>query len=278
VTPPYEELLCLLIVAGYFGALLRRPPPERRWALQTYALIACAGWLGEESCIRAYGFYGYSPEWILWLDLVPVVVVLVWPVVILSALELARSLAPGRPVLLCAGIVLADAALIEPVAVRAGLWSWTQPGLFGVPPIGVLGWSWFTLAAALWLERTRERPRAAAALLVVAPLACHLLLLASWWGGLRWVAGPLPDWVGPAVAWPLSLALTVGVVRSRVAAPLGLLLARLPGALLFFVLLGLHGREDALLVAYVVPFALPYLVLSVLARRRPAPRGRQRPH
>ena len=69
------------------------------------------------------------------------------PVVILSALELAESLTKTRTTLLCAAIALADAALIEPVAVRAGLWRWHEPGLFGVPPIGILGWAFFTFVA-----------------------------------------------------------------------------------------------------------------------------------
>ena len=38
-------------------------------------------------------------------------------------------------------IVLADASLIEPVAVASNLWAWTEPGLFAVPPIGILGWA-----------------------------------------------------------------------------------------------------------------------------------------
>jgi len=268
VTPPWEELFCFLIVAGYVRSLVRRPAPERRWALQTYVLIASSGWIGEETCIRAYGFYAYSPGWWVWLDLVPLAVVVVWPVVILSALELAKSLSSRNPALLCAGIVLADAALIEPVAVRSGLWRWTEPGLFGVPPIGILGWSLFTIAAATWLDRTRARPRAAAAVVLVAPLACHLSLLVSWWGALRWVNGPLPDWAGPALVWPVALAVTGAVWRARATAPLGLLLGRLPGALMFFVLLALRGRDDVALVAYVVAFSLPYLALSTLAWRR----------
>jgi hypothetical protein len=265
VTPPWEELFCFLIVSVYVVGLLPRPSDARRWALGAYVIVALAGWLGEETCIRAYGFYAYSPGWKLWLGVVPLAVVLVWPVVILSALELAKSLRASSPAWLCATVVLADAALIEPVAVRSGLWHWTEPGLFEVPLVGILGWAFFALAAAAWLEGTRARPRAALALVVVAPLACHALLLASWWGALRWVSGPLPDWAGPAAAWPLSLAVTALVLRPSVTGSLGLLLARLPGALMFFVLLALRGRDDFLLVAYVAAFAVPYLALTARA-------------
>ena len=45
---------------GYLVSLAWRPAPERRWAYRSFLLLALAGWLGEASCIRAYGFYAYD--------------------------------------------------------------------------------------------------------------------------------------------------------------------------------------------------------------------------
>jgi len=263
---PWVEPLSFAIVLAYLASLARRPPAERAWAYRAFVLLALAGWVGEASCIRAYGFYAYAPGWRLWLDVVPLCVVCVWPMVILSALDLARALRAERAAGLCALIVLADAALIEPVAVQAGLWSWSEPGLFEVPPIGVAGWSFFTLCATAWLERTRGAPWRASALVLLAPLGCHLLLLIAWWGALRWVSRPLPDLVGPAALLPVAALVALAAWRLSEPPPLSLLLARAPGALVFFLLLGLHARGRPALVAYALAFALPYLVLSWRAR------------
>src|SRR3954465_1154321 len=81
------ELTCAAIVALYVAA--------RRDAIPTLALLAVAGFVGEDSVIRAYGFYFYSPRWPLFLDRVPLLIVLIWPVVIHSAWRLGRALAPA---------------------------------------------------------------------------------------------------------------------------------------------------------------------------------------
>src|SRR5439155_24844517 len=109
------------------------------------ALLVVASWIGEDSVIRVYGFYHYARGWALFVDQVPLAIVVIWPVVIDSAWGLARCLAAGAraQALLAAAFVLADASLIEPIAVRAGLWRWTEPGLFAVPPVGILGWALF---------------------------------------------------------------------------------------------------------------------------------------
>ena len=270
----WVEPLSFAIVLAYLAALAWRPPAERAWAYRAFLLLALAGWIGEVSCVRGYGFYAYAPGWRLWLDVVPLCVVCVWPMVILSALDLARALSAERVPLTCALLVLADAALIEPVAVQAGLWRWSAPGLFGVPPIGVLGWCFFTLCATAWLERTREHAARASALALLAPLGCHTLLLASWWAALRWLSRPLPELLGPLVAVPLALALGIAALRRREAPPLSLLLARAPGALVFFALLGVHARGRPALVVYALAFALPYAALCWRATRaRPARAG-----
>ena len=71
------ELSCAAIVAVYVGA--------RRDAIPQLVLLAVAGFLGEDSVIRAYGFYFYNPRWHLFLDRVPLMIVVIWPIVIHSA-------------------------------------------------------------------------------------------------------------------------------------------------------------------------------------------------
>lgn len=265
MTPPVEELLCFGIVALFLATAGRRD-------FARFALLALSAWITEESCIRLYGFYGYSEGWHLVLGAVPLAVVIVWPVVILSATALARALAPSQVALACAGLVFADAALIEPVAVRSGLWRWTEPGLFEVPPVGVLGWALFTLLAVAWFERDREPClRRDTLVVVLAPIACHLLLLASWWGALRWIGGAIPSEAGVVAVWTAAAFFSYRAAR-RPGVSRGLLLARLPGFMFFVGILAVRGRDDPWLIAYVAGFTAPYLVLLAKGHdRQPDP-------
>jgi hypothetical protein len=245
------ELACVAIVALYVAA--------RRDAWPTLLVLAVAGWIGEDSVIRAYGFYFYSPRWHLFLDRVPIMIVIIWPIVIHSAWSLARRLAPAHAVLVGAAIVLADASLIEPIAVHAGLWQWTEPGLFAVPPIGIIGWAYFAGAAMACIERGW-----AAVAVVVAPAATHVLLVASWWTLFKWLSRPLPAWPFVVAVWLVlgALAIAARAVRNRHQAAIrNDLLLRGPGAAFFFVLLAVHGRDLPSLVAYACAFAPPYLAL-----------------
>lgn len=246
------ELVCAAIVALYAVA--------RRDALPTLALLAVAGFIGEDSVIRAYGFYFYSPRWHLFVDRVPLFIVLIWPIVIHSAYAVARRLSPRAALapLLGAAIVLADASLIEPIAVHAGLWTWTRPGLFAVPPIGILGWAYFAGAAMLFLQRARP-----AVLPLAAPLAVHLLLVVTWWGLFKWVSRPLPAWPFVAAAWIALGAVAALVLRRRLGArvPRDELMLRGPGAAFFFVLLAIYGADLPALCAYSAAFVPPYLAL-----------------
>jgi len=248
------ELVCAAIVALYAYA--------RRDALPTLAVLAVAGFIGEDSVIRAYGFYFYSPRWHLFLDRVPLMIVLIWPIVIHSAFILARRLAP-RPEwapLIGAALVLADASLIEPIAVHAGLWTWTRPGLFAVPPIGIIGWAYFAGAAMACVDRARP-----VAAIVAAPLATHVLLVASWWTAFKWLSRPLPAWPFVVAAWIVLGTLALAALRMRPGrGHPGIrmdLLLRGPGAAFFFVLLGLYGRDLPALVVYALAFVPPYLAL-----------------
>jgi hypothetical protein len=255
------EILCVLVVVITLATLARsRPLPQ---LAAEYAALAAAAWLGEESSIAAYRFYAYADAWHLRLLHVPVLVPLIWPLVILSARDVARALAPelglAAHALLVGAIVTFDASLVEVVAVRAGLWEWAEAGHLGVPLPGILGWGWFAVGAAL-----APRP---AWCLVTGPLAAHAGVLVSWWGLFRWVLRGELGAVGFAVIALGAAAALAGVIARRRA---GLALApavwrpRVIAALLFAALLLSTAPTSAALWAHAALVAVPYLAATRL--------------
>lgn len=259
------ELACAAVIAVTLAIMLRL---GGRAVLADYALLALAGWVGEQSSIALYHHYAYAPGWHLFAGYVPLLIPLIWPLVILSARQVVEALgAPPRWRWLAAGgLVLFDAALVEVVATAAGLWSWVEPGHLGVPLIGVLGWGYFAAAASWMLDR--RRPAARLAVVALAPAATHALLVASWWGGLRWVLrGRLEP--GSVVAVSLVaavLALGASALRRRGRA-VGLAVAgpRVLAASLFVALLFAPGVATLPLLICALAAATPYLVATRLA-------------
>jgi hypothetical protein len=262
------QLTALALVAFYIlFRIIDQAEPKQ--FLARFALVAVACWVAEESCILLYKFYGYNVSWSLFLDQVPLLIILIWPVIIHSALDLASQLLrPGHKfVPLAAGaIVCTDAALIEPVAVNAGLWSWNEPGIFHVPPIGILGWGYFAFCCTLMLQRAirPKRSKGRALLLLLFPIfGTHLLLLGTWWGALRWVNTSANPTVAVVGVWALSVALVYTILRRGTGRHVEkkTLLLRLPAALFVFLLLVLNAGGSGLLVVYALAFVPPYLTL-----------------
>lgn len=260
------EWAALSIVAFYLFFQLREHARPAA-LLSDLLFLAAAAWLTEESAILLYGFYRYSPAWSLTLAHVPLAVALIWPVILHSARDLASQLGceKRRTPIIGAAIVFTDALLIEPIAVRAGLWSWSRPGTFGVPLIGILGWGYFSYLSLVALEKRWVGRRPVPATLV--PLfGTHALLLASWWGALRWVDSAVGQRSAAAGVWVLSILLAWAFLRMRRGTRVRTrtLLLRVPGALFFFTLLGLNARGAFWLLAYASAFVPPYL--SMLRR------------
>ena len=244
--------------------------------LSKVSIVSMACWITEETCIRFYGFYSYNPSWSLFLGHVPVLIILIWPVLIHSSWDLASQLSSQRPKLipLAAGaLVCTDALLIEPVAVNADLWAWSEPGIFHVPPIGVLGWGILAFLCTLFFEKGTppSTPKRRNGLTLVVPvIGTHVLLLGIWWGALRWINMDVPSVPMAGVAWVLSIVLTLTFLRQGTGRHLKkkTLLLRVPASLFFLVLLVSNAGGAEILVVYVLASAPPYITIMVQQYRR----------
>jgi hypothetical protein len=269
--PPWFQPACVAVILLTLASFLRRE--DRGLRLAAYGALAAAGWIGEETCIRFYAHYGYAPAWRPFVGHVPLLVALIWPLVILSARDVARALAPGHPrALVAAAVVLWDASLVEVVAVRAGLWSWAEGGYLAVPLVGLLGWAYFAAAAVALIDRADAALRAGrrgmaagwlALTVVLTPLATHAALLASWWGLLRWTLRGEAGAAGLGAAVVLGAALSALALRLRGARALPLAVAgpRVLAAALFFALLASLGPSPALW-AHAAVVGVPYLIVT----------------
>ena len=263
-----------LSVAIIGAALLLLVRQHGKAILVSYVTLAIAGWIGEETCIRFYDFYHYADGWWLQLDRVPLLITLIWPLVILSARDVARALGATSLAGLASAvfaIVVVDASMVEIIAVARGMWSWAEPGYVQVPIIGILGWGFFAASAVAWLawcERTQRRWQLFA--IVLGPVAAHALIVASWWGCFRWILrGEMhpPVWIMlvPAVvviAW-LVASKRVGVVSIKIQLP------RMVAAGLFFAIVAsLPSSSLPALLFHTAVVAAMYLVATDYRARR----------
>lgn len=238
----------------------------RRGALRTFlvegAFISVGGMIAELTIMHAYEFYDYAPEWALFVDRMPLTVILIWSYVISSARELALYFHVNRPAWLVGALVLYDAALIESVASRAGMWHWHEGGLWGVSWSGWIGWGFYAMAVSWCLDRPKLRVWSPA----LATVATHVALLALWWGALRWF-GRQPASETLLVEASIGSAMALTWVASRASLPpLGVLVPRAPAGFIFFAILPLANPTPAF-VAFTLPFAAPWLVLTFRAWR-----------
>jgi hypothetical protein len=267
------EVVCVVIVGIWLAGRLavEADRAARVGLLQRMLAMGAAAWIAEDVAIRLYGFYFYADDrWTLFVDRVPLLVLIIWPVVVTSGLDLLAALRVPRsrwPVLLGL-LVVADAWFIEPIAVDAGLWTWTSPGPFTVPTIGVLGWGFYAVGVGLVVAGGR----APLWMLPVAPALCHALLLVAWWGLLRWIPEPLPDATVAGLGWLMALVIVVAVARARPPGLRRLVVFRAPAAVFFFGLLAMYGRDadDVALVAWGLAFAPPWLALLMLSPSSPS--------
>jgi uncharacterized membrane protein len=166
----------------------RRALGARRAAGELVALTAY-GYALEAVAIHLFGSHTYGRGW-LWAPRgVPVAVAVVWAAVISSAMALAaRGAWRGREARAVAAALIALGldVLMEPVAVRAGLWRWTPPGPWlGVPIGNFVGWAVIVAAYAAGAERfagegPARREAAIRFLLGVGSILALVLVGLSW--------------------------------------------------------------------------------------------------
>ena len=267
------QLLCLPIIGIAYAALFAQS--NRRAALALEVLIlATAGALSEHSAIALYGFYEYAEGWWLPLGHVPLLVAMIWPLVLLSAREVACTLWPQRTATLRTAIIVAivlfDASLMEIVAVDAGYWRWFESGYMGVPLMGMTGWGCFALAVAMVGKRLDGRAWQFPVAIIAIAAITHLLLLAIWWGALRWF---LRDALPPSSLLVYGIfsawyAMNVWRTPSERRLPTLTAMPRLVAATAFFILLAQStSPESPWIWGHVALAAMPYL----LATRWPSP-------
>ena len=239
-----------------------------------FVTISFASWIVEETSIRLYHFYQYSPDWNLFLGHVPILVVLIWPLVIHSGWELAYQLVGGdkRHVHLIAALIIwIDASLVETISFKAGFWSWNSAGIFGVPLIGIFGWVYFSSLSILILRLKRVRTAEIAKIffiLIFAVCGTHVLIVATWWLIFRWILFPINPVFIIALAWFVSILLIYVIHRKNVGVNVDskILIIRVPPVVLFFILY-LKGSPDAFHTAYALAFSFSYLFLFMNIRR-----------
>ncbi|MDF1664150.1 MAG: carotenoid biosynthesis protein [Planctomycetota bacterium] len=261
------ESFCVAIVALSLG--LRIAFKGAFWdQLRLYGAIAAVAWLTENTCIHFYGFYSYSPSWHLFIDQVPIMIPMIWPIVVLSARDLVVPVTKQHPVwtaVFVGLLVFSDAAFIEPISVHLGFWQWYEPGFFDVPVIGVIGWGLFAMFALIVLG-PEQNPKGRALLLfpILAPALTHLALLGLWWGCFRWITGAITDQGTVAVSLVVLGALSVMVIASKSTRQIGNrdVWLRFPAALFFFALLAWDvAAVKSELLIFAVSFSMPYLSL-----------------
>ncbi len=263
------QLACVGVLTLAYAVVLA-PREGRRERALTLVCVALTAWVGEQSCISAYRAYAYADGWWLKLGDVPLLIPLIWPMVVLSAREVVMVLWPGltrRQRAAAVGLlVFIDASLMEIIAVSAGLWSWTLPNYFDVPLIGIIGWGFFGVAASWWLDGERPLRQRLLLLPVFTIGVTHALLIATWWGALRWVLrDPWPPEAVYGFA-ALCVAIAIGVARSRAAGhamPWATAGPRIIASSLFFVLLAtLDQPSTPWLWLHTAAVAVPYLLAT----------------
>jgi uncharacterized membrane protein len=128
-------------------------------AVELGALIAY-GFVLEKTAMVVFSSHRYAIAWKVAPLGVPIAVAAVWAALIVSGLAVTgrRGLAsPLSRAAGAAGLGISLDLLMEPVAVRAGLWEWTPPGPWlGVPIGNFVGWAVivgaYVLGAELWGE------------------------------------------------------------------------------------------------------------------------------
>lgn len=233
-------------------------------ALVELLALALYGFALERAAMSLFASHDYLSAWRLAPWGVPLAIALVWAALILCALSLAARLGFEGPLARAAAAALVGIALdllMEPVAVRAGLWRWTPPGPFlGVPLGNFVGWGVIVGVYSWGAERSWGHTPLVQKLLLRGLLA--LLSIAALLGvGLAWnrleCERLFSEHGAAAVAaalWLATAALPFAAGRARALASAESLATRLAQA---------EGREPELVLGLLwLGFATDALAVS----------------
>lgn len=226
----------------------RRALGAGRAAVELSALVLY-GYVLERVAILVFASHTYGDAWLAAPLGVPLAVAAVWAAVISSGMAVAARLGFGSPLgrgaaAALLGIVLD--LLMEPVAVRVGLWQWTPPGPWlGVPVGNFVGWGVivgsYTVGAETWCGGGSLAHEAVRRVALGAASVAALVLVGVLWTRLG--AERAYEGRGGWVAWAVLLVVTASlglrgrapVVGSTPAARLGATPGPLPAAVFLFV-------------------------------------------
>ena len=273
VVAPVAFALCLRHAHRALGA--------GRAAVELGALVLY-GFALELVAMTVFSSHVYGPGWRVAPLGVPLAVALVWASLILSGLALASRLSLRTPLasaLATALLGLTLDLLMEPVAVAAGLWSWTPPGPWLLVPLGnFVGWAVIVGVYSWGAEAFSARgslPRQALFRLGLALVALGALVAV----GFGWRRLHAEERLTLPAGWAfwsvvLLAALALGLRRrwSAVGTSLGSRLGAVPGhgpALVFLVTAAAFATQAAFVDSPSVHLAAagPALVLLFVAGR-----------
>jgi len=182
------EFLVAPVASGLALHHAARALGPRRAGLE-FGALAVYGYALERVAIAAFGSHEYAAGWLVAPGGVPVAVAVCWAAIILSAVAAAQRLgawSPGALAMSAALVGISLDLLMEPVAVRSGLWRWTPPGPWlGVPVGNFVGWGVIVGAyvlGAVRLGASGSATRDAARRLALGGAS----ILALWLVGLAW--------------------------------------------------------------------------------------------
>lgn len=215
------EFLAAPAAGALAFALARRALGLARAAVELTVLMLY-GYTLECVVIAVFSSHRYAGSWKLAPGGVPVAVAVVWAALTVSALALAARLGLETPLARARAAALLGLTLdllMEPVAVRVPLWSWTPPGPWlGVPVGNFVGWTIILGVYAYGAERwgRADRIRHAAARRLVLGIVSIGVLVAA---GLLWRATGAERLFVGAGGWAVWAALLLAAVGLALRAP-----------------------------------------------------------
>jgi hypothetical protein len=169
----------------------RRALGGARAAGELLALVAY-GFALEAVAMAVFASHVYDASWRIAPLGVPLAVAAVWAAVITSAMAVAgrrEEDAPGWRAVTAALVAITLDLMIEPVAVRAGLWRWTPPGPWLDVPIGnFVGWAVivgaYAYGAARWAGTGAVAIQAGRRIALASACILALVLVGAAWTSL----------------------------------------------------------------------------------------------